>query len=178
MNRIVGSIVSLAQHLATVFTDPEVYRPAACPYCGRGGLWHHGCYHRKADRIHSDEESLNPVPVRRFRCPGCSHTCSRLPACIPPRRWYDWFVQQAVLLLLLCGASLGDCERCTGRPRDTVRRWRDWLRDRGDEFTLFLRSRFLELGRLTDFESFWRHVMEGMSLQQAMVWLDRDLVVP
>jgi len=109
MNRILGSIVSLVQHLATVFTDPDVYRPAACPHCGSGGVWHHGCYHRKADRLNSAEESLNPVPVRRFLCPGCWHTCSRLPACIPPRRWYDWFVQQAVLLLLLCGASLGQC---------------------------------------------------------------------
>jgi hypothetical protein len=178
MNRIVGSIVSLVQHLSTVFTEPEVYRPAACPHCGRGGLWHHGCYHRKADRIHSGEESLNPVPVRRFLCPGCTHTCSRLPACIPPRRWYDWFVQQAVLLLLLCGASLGECERCTGRPRDTVRRWRDWLCDRSDEFALFLRSRFPELGRLADFESFWRHVLVDMTLQQSMVWLDKELVVP
>jgi len=178
MNRIVGSIVSLVQHLATVFTDPEVYRPRACPHCGRSRVWHHGVYYRKADRVRSGEESLNPVPIRRFLCPGCTHTCSRLPACIPPRRWYDWCVQQAVLLVLLCGASLGECERCTGRPRDTVRRWRDWLRERGEEFALFLRSRFPELGRLSDFESFWRHVLQDMTLQQAMVWLDRDLVVP
>lgn len=178
MHRIVGSIVSLAQHLSTVFTDPEIYRPATCPHCGRSGVWRHGHYHRKADRSGSGEESLNPVPVPRFLCPGCVHTCSRLPACIAPRRWFDWVVQQAVLLLLLGGASLGQCERCTGRPRRTVRRWRDWLLERGDEFALFLRSRFPELGRLADFESFWDHVMQGMSLQQAMVWLDRDLVVP
>ena len=178
MHRIVGNIVSVAQHLATVFTDPEVYRPSTCPHCGRGGVWRHGCYHRKADRSSSGEESLNPVPVLRFLCPGCARTCSRLPACIAPRRWFDWVVQQAVLLLLLGGASLRQCERCSGRDRHTVRRWRDWLREHHERYTFFLRSRLPELGRRADFESFWRHVMQSMSLQQAMVWLDRDLIVP
>jgi len=178
MQRIVGTIVSLVQHLATVFTDPEVYRPAACPHCGRAGVWCHGCYHRKADRTHGDEESLNPVPVPRFLCPGCTHTCSRLPACIAPRRWFDWVVQQAVLLLLLGGASLRHCERCSGRDRHTVRRWRDWLHERNERFAFFLRSRFPELGRWADFESFWRHVIEDVTLQQAVAWLDRDLGVP
>lgn len=178
MHRIVGSIVSLVQHLATVFTDPEVYRPAACPHCGRGGVWHHGCYHRKADRSGGGADSLNPIPVLRFRCPGCSRTCSRLPACIAPRRWFDWVVQQAVLLLLLGGASLRHCERCSGRDRRTARRWRDWLLEGNDRFGFFLRSRSPELGRLADFESFWRHVIEEVSLQRAMTWLDCDLVVP
>jgi hypothetical protein len=59
-----------------------------------------------------------------------------------------------------------------------VRRWRDWLRQRSEQFAFFLRSRVPELGRRADFESFWRNVIEGVSLQQAMVLLDRDLVVP
>ncbi|MBV8034401.1 hypothetical protein [Roseateles sp.] len=50
MNRIVESIASLAQHLITLATDPEQYRPAACPHCGFARVWRHGCYHRKADR--------------------------------------------------------------------------------------------------------------------------------
>jgi hypothetical protein len=87
-------------------------------------------------------------------------------------------VQQAVLLLLLGGASLRHCERCSGRDRHTVRRWRDWLQERSERFAFFLRSRFPELGRWADFESFWRHVIEDVSLQQAFVWLDRDLDVP
>jgi hypothetical protein len=68
------------------------------------------------------------------------------------------------------------CERCTGRDRRTMRRWRDWLRERSDEFSFFLRSRLPELGRYADRESFWRNVINELSLQQAMVWLDRDLV--
>jgi transposase-like protein len=177
MNRIVGSIGSLAQHLITLMTDPEVYRPRACPHCLCAGVWRHGCYHRKADR-RVGGESLNPVPVPRFLCRECVRTCSRLPACIAPRRWFDWFVQQAVLLLLLGGMSLHGCARCSGRDRRTVRRWRDWLHERGEQFAFVLRSRWPELGRAADFESFWRNVIDELSLQQALAWLDRDLIVP
>jgi hypothetical protein len=34
------------------------------------------------------------------------------------------------------------------------------------------------LGRVPDHGAFWRHVIDSMSLAQAMAWLDRDLVVP
>lgn len=178
MHRIVGGITSLAQHLVTVATDPEQYRPTACPRCGRAGVWRHGCYHRKADRGAGGEESLNPVAVLRYLCAACERTCSRLPECIAPRRWWDWAVQQAVLALLLAGISVHGCARASGRDRHTVRRWRDWLQGRGEQFAFFLRSRWPELGRVADFESFWRHVIDEVSLQQAMVLLDRELVVP
>lgn len=176
MKRIVESIASLAEHMIAVISDPEVYRPAACPRCGYAVVWRHGCYHRKADR--SAEGSLNPVPVLRFLCRACVRTCSRLPACIAPRRWYGWVVQQAVLLLVLSGVSLHRCARCCGRDRRTVRRWRDWLGERGEQFAFFLRSRWPELGRVAEFESFWRNVIDELSLQRAFAWLDRELVVP
>lgn len=178
MDRIVWSIASLAGHLIAVVTDPELYRPEACPHCRCAGVWRHGCYHRKADRSVGGADLLNPVPVLRFLCRTCARTCSRLPACICPRRWYDWVVQQAVLLLLLGGSSLHQCALCSGRDRRTVRRWRDWLRERGEQFSFFLRSRWPELGRVADFESFWRNVIDELTLQQAFAWLDRDLVVP
>jgi transposase-like protein len=176
MNRIVASIVSLAEHLIAVATDPEQYRPAACPHCGYARVWRHGCYYRKADR--SADGALNPVPVLRFLCGACPRTCSRLPQCIAPRRWFDWVMQQAVLLMVLSGVSVHRCARCSGRDRRTVRRWRDWLHERGEQFAFFLRSRWPELGRIAGFEAFWRNVIEEVSLQQAMTWLDRDLVVP
>lgn len=176
MHRIVGNIASLAQHLITIVNDPEQYRPATCPLCGYARVWRHGCYHRKADR--SAGGSLNLVPVLRYLCRACMRTCSRLPACIAPRRWYDWVVQQAVLLLLLGGMSLHGCARRSGFDRRTVRRWRDWLHERGEQFAFFLRSRWPELGRVADFDAFWRNVIDELSLQQATAWLDRDLVVP
>lgn len=176
MHRIVGHIASLAQHLIAVATDPEQYRPPGCPHCGLAGLWRHGCYHRKADRSARGSHEL--VAVLRFLCQGCVQTCSRVPACISPRRWYDWAVQQAVLMMLLSGVSLRGCARGSGVDRRTVRRWRDWLRERGELFAFFLRSRWPELGRAADFDAFWRQVIDELSLQQAAAWLDRDLVVP
>ena len=178
MNRIVATVTSLAQHRSLLVRDPELYRPPACPHCGLGKLWRHGCYQRKVELGVGSNAVREPVPIPRFRCPGCQRTCSRLPACIAPRRWYDWLVQQAVLLLLLGGGSVRECARCTGRARSTVRRWRDWLHERGECFAFFLRSRLPELGRWAEFESFWRNVIDGLSLQQAMVLLDRDLIVP
>jgi hypothetical protein len=182
--------------MAAVAGQPEWYRPAACAHCRCTAMWRHGRYYRKADRRVAHEPpgeagalggssssssragSLNPVPVLRFICRSCTRTCSRLPACIAPRRWYDWCVQQAVLVLLLGGVSLRGCAHCSGRDRRTVRRWRDWLARRGEQFAFCLRSRFPELGRCTDQGSFWRHVIDTMGLRQAMVWLDLELDLP
>ena len=178
MNRILANITTLDQHLDAVANDSDVYRPDACPHCLVAGLWCHGRYHRKADRGTNVGESRNPVAILRYLCRACERTCSRLPACIAPRRWYDWAMQQVALLLLLAGCSMHQCCRCTGRARSTVRRWRDWLYERSDSFTFFLRSRLPEFGRYAELDSFWRHVIEGMTLAQAMAWLDRDLIVP
>ena len=103
MNRILRTITTLDQHFDEIANGGGAYRPANCPHCQAAGLWHHGCYHRKADR---SEARRNPVAILRFLCNACLRTCSRLPACIAPRRWYDWAMQQVVLLLLLAGVSV------------------------------------------------------------------------
>lgn len=178
MHRIVLNIPTLDQHFSALNQSPDAYRPARCPHCGRGVLWRHGCYYRKADRGRQPGPSRNPVPIRRYCCASCHRTCSRLPLCIAPRRWYDWAVQQAVLICLLCGESLHRTCRCAGIARRTVRRWRDWLFERSDSFALFLRSRFPEWGRTIDRGAFWKNALETMSLGQVMAWLDRELCVP
>lgn len=179
MPRIVPSITSLTQHLETLRHAPEVYRPPACPHCGLCGLWCHGCYERKADRSSEPSERLNPIPVPRFLCQGCGRTCSRLPACTTPRRWYGWSVQQLVLQLLLVGCSLHRCGCWMDLDRRTVGRWWGWLKARGDEFSLFLRSRFPELGRTVDLGSFWSAVLMRLGLMNTMAWLDgQGVVVP
>ena len=178
MNRILGTITTLDQHFDEIANGGGAYRPANCPHCRSTGLWHHGCYHRKADRSAVASQSrLNPVAILRFLCNACLRTCSRLPACIAPRRWYDWAMQQVVLLLLLAGASLHQGCRQTGRARSTLRRWRDWLQARSEQFTFFLRSRLPELGRLPE-SDFWRQVISRMFLACVMTQLDQDLVVP
>ena len=174
MNRILGTITTLDQHFDEIANGGGVYRPANCPHCQAGGLWHHGCYHRKADRSGARR---NPVAILRFLCNVCRRTCSRLPACIAPRRWYDWTMQQVVLLLLLFCGSLHQGCRQTGRARSTLRRWRDWLLARSEQFTFFLHSRLPELGRLPE-PDFWPQVISSMSLACVMTQLDQDLVVP
>lgn len=176
MHRIVPSVTTFDQHFQALTEAPDVYRPRACPHCGSAMLWRHGCYHRKADRGASPRS--NPVPICRYSCPSCSRTCSRLPLCIAPRRWYDWTIQQQVLRLLLSGDAVHRSSRCTGRDRHTVRRWRDWLNQRSQTFAFHLRSRFPALGRHPDQATFWCQVLDSLSLATAMAWLDREIIVP
>ncbi len=178
MHRIVSSIKTLEHHCNAIIQTPEVYRPPCCPHCGLKVLWRHGYYYRKADRRRHCEESLNPVPICRYCCSGCRRTCSRLPLCIAPRRWYDWVVQQGVLLLLLSGYSVHGCSRVTCFDRRTVRRWRDWLSSRTEAFAFVLRGRFPEWGRSAEGADFWRLVFRQMPLADVMAWLDRDLIIP
>jgi hypothetical protein len=119
---------------------------------------------------------MNPIPVPRFFCQGCRQTCSRLPECIAPRRWYGWTVQQVVLLWLLGGGSLHQAAVQGGVDRQTVRRWWVWLRERSEAFGFWLRARFPDLGRAVDFSRFWRGCLAAMPLSRAMAWLDRDAV--
>jgi len=117
MRRIVASIVVLEQHVKAVDETPSLYRPSCCPHCGIKVVWQHGFYYRKADRKTQSESSLNPVPIRRYCCSVCRHTCSPLPRCVAPRRWYDWAVQQGVLIQLLKGLSRRECARGVARRR-------------------------------------------------------------
>lgn len=177
MQRILATITTLDQHEEALKTDPGVYRPDACPHCGLAGLWHHGCYYRKADR-EAGVKSHNPVKVLRFLCSPCQGTCSRLPLCVAPRRWYDWAVQQIALLLLLSGSSLAACAEHCGLGRHTLGRWRAWLALHSETFKFWLCSRFPELGRIADHAPFWRHVFDTLSLARAMAWLNQEISVP
>lgn len=177
MKRIVASILTLQQHLDSLSRQPILYRPTVCPNCSFGKLWCHGCYERKADRQSLSSESLNPIPIPRYLCRGCGHTCSRLPECIAPRRWYHWTIQQAIILMLLSGCSLCGCSRWCGLDRRTLRRWWSGLNARHHVFQWFLRARFPELGRSVDFADFWRLCLQAMPLSQAMAWLDGEGVI-
>ena len=101
MGRIVPGVCSLKQHREALAEEPGRYRPERCPRCGKAGLWAHGAYPRKADREGVAAASHNPVAIPRFFCPCCRGTCSRLPECVAPRRWYGWARQQGVLVGLL-----------------------------------------------------------------------------
>ena len=105
MRIILAEIHELFQHISTIKDEPAVFRPDTCPTCSMQGLRCHGHYERKADRVNPAGSNLNPIWIYRFYCLNCQHTCSVLPECIPPYRWYLWKMQQTVMLFYLSGLS-------------------------------------------------------------------------
>jgi hypothetical protein len=178
MHRIVPDIQTLEQHFARLFGDPQYYRPEACPTCGLADPWAHGSYTRKADRQAAGEGRRQLIPIPRFICrnPECRRTCSRLPACIAPRRWYLWALQQTVLLHLLTGRSLsavaGDFAAGCGPVRSTLRRWQSWLEGAPARWVFHLKSRFAQLARYGDGTPFWVATVRALGLAEAMTALD------
>lgn len=118
------------------------------------------------------------MPILRYCCSACRRTCSRLPQCITPRRWYDWSVQQGVLERLLKGFSLQHCARTDVPDRRTIGRWWQWLANGSQTFEFHLRQRLPELGRAAGFGDFWRQVIQSMGLAAAMALLDQEMIVP
>ncbi|MBK6637439.1 MAG: hypothetical protein IPG34_06980 [Rhodocyclaceae bacterium] len=178
MQRIVAGIMTLAQHERALAQTPEIYQPGCCPHCGIKIVWKHGCYYRKADLCHRGEASHNPVPILRYCCSVCKRTCSRLPECIAPRRWYNWLLQQLWLRAVLEAAASPPAPDGPSPAPRTVGRWADWLRERTGELRLALTSRFAELGRLGNDPEFWLGVFEGLGLSRAMAWCDGEMSVP
>ncbi|WP_371258991.1 DUF6431 domain-containing protein [Ectothiorhodospira sp. BSL-9] len=167
MALILPGIASLEQHLSALLTHPEGYRPKPCPHCGRAGLWCHGCYGRKADRDRGG--TLNPIPITRFRCPGCCRTCSRLPECIPPHRWYLWAVQQWALLTLLAGRSCRALSREGMLGRHTLGRWMHRWRERFHLHAFALCQHDPGWGRYPGMATLWPAVLACMPLSGAMI---------
>ena len=174
MALIVPGIATLEQHAQQLSQDEEAYRPERCPHCGQGGVWRHGRYGRKADRRGGVDHRLHPVWIPRFFCRHCQRSCSSLPECIAPRRWYLWSVQQVVLWSVLCAESVHQASRRGGVSRRTVRRWRAWLVDHEREHRSGLCARFAELGRHRELSSFWCRCFQTLGLARSMVCLARD----
>ena len=172
MARMLPAIETLEQHQVQLREDPEAYRPERCPHCGKGGVHRHGHYERNVPPGESLAALLGSVLIPRFYCPKCHDTCSRLPGCLSPRRQYWWTSQQAVLELLILGATIREVARRLRPSRRTVSRWWQWLAARFDTHALHLRSRFAELGRAVDWKGFWSRCLERMGLGGAMGWLD------
>jgi len=173
MARMLPAIRTVEQHQEALQDDPEAYRPARCPHCGKSGVHRHGHYGRNAPRGEGMAFSLGALLIPRFCCPRCRSTCSRLPLCLSPRRQYWWNTQQGVFEMLLAGASIREVARRLRPSRRTVGRWWQWLAARVDAHALHLRSRFAELGRAVDWKGFWSLCLRRMSLGEAMGWLDQ-----
>lgn len=180
---ILSFITSLSQHLTHVEQHPEDYRPDRCPYCGLSVLHLWGSYYRMPDRGSPTSESMNPVKILRFKCPDkeCGRTCSMLPACIPPRRWYLWEDQQQVLSELLNGASIRQVSQSLTPSRRTVARWWRWMNDHYKIFSLHILNHLhQELGHYNrSAHDFWSALFEQRSLMEGMVFnLDAGVKIP
>ncbi len=167
MVHILAGIMSLLQYIEQCRAD-KISRLAYCPTCNRANPWCHGCYPRKSDRLNSLGESLNPVLIPRFYCPGCKKTCSVLPECIPPRRWYLWETQQEAMLLFLLGGSARAVEKQVKPSRHTIKRWVVWLMIQFKIHKDTLCSHFPSFGLFTEPVGFWIHVFDKLSLSTAM----------
>jgi len=163
---ILAGVYSLTQHQKLFNTNPEIYRPPHCPSCGCSRMWCHGGYTRKADR--EGDVDFNPILIPRFLCTqrACRKSCSVLPECISPRRWYSWSIQQAMLLLLLSG-PLAD-EQVNPHVR-TVWRWWERLKAGFDIHRFYLCSHFALLGQYGSVSTFWLACFARMPLSSAML---------
>jgi len=179
MRAIIAGIDSLYQYIQQVKADPASFRPQQCPHCEKRLPWCHGHYPRKADRENPPQSSLNPIWIYRFYCAGCRRTCSVLPECIPPNRWYLWVVQQAVLLLYLSGMSIRQISQDCLPSRWTISRWIRRLIEQFQRHAFHLKSRYSWLGHASNVKQFWRACLTKLSLSTAMMTLNEcGAVIP
>lgn len=168
MSLILLGVTSLLQYLAILKHGSISSHPKYCPHCGKGGLCRHGCYFRKADRSGNQAESLNPIPIQRYCCPSCRRTCSVLPECLPPHRWYLWEVQQLALMLVARGTSLYAAAKEIMPSRRTIGRWIARFKDQFHFHKDVLCGHYNDLGRNIDMSDFWQACMNIITLAQAM----------
>ncbi len=172
MRPILAEIHSLFQYFKLTKEDPASLRPDTCPHCGKKNPRCHGHYGRKSDRENSGVNNLNPIWIFRFYCPGCKHTCSVLPECIPPRRWYLWTIQQMALILCFSGISFRQISQQLKPSRWTISRWVKRLKEQFRRHTTHLKSKFSWLGYSSDIIQFWQMCLSRMLLSTAMMLLN------
>lgn len=173
MRPIIPEITSLYQYLELFKENPLQFRPKFCPNCKAVVLMrYHGVYYRKPDRENPSTSNVNPIPVARFFCSICRRTCSVLPECIPPRRWYLWSTQQTVLAKIVNGVSFNKTANEVIPSRRTAARWWRCLNERYPEHYLHLCSRFPWLGYSDGIKKFWQSLFEKIKLSTAMFLLN------
>ncbi len=171
MAHIVAGIHSLPEYLDIYHNRPDCLIPEHCPYCGYNVLAPYGFYNRQSHRENDLGHSLNPIPIRRFHCKNCKRTCSSLPECIPPRRWYIWSTQQECLQGHLEGESLETISNKVRPSLKTIHRWLTRLKEQFLQHLDQLKQQLPELGRLSGFAEVWRSCLSSMRLSQAMLIL-------
>ena len=178
---IVAGILLLTQHENVLKNNPEKYWVKICPHpdCGKIGLWRHGFRYRKSDRENDGKSTLNPVSILRLYCPTCNRTCSVLPECIPPLRWYLWIIQQKGLELYLAGLSVNKISEQIKPSRWTISRWIKRLKDQFKIHEFNLKGKWSWLGYKTTFHEFWAALLNKIHLSRIMLFLNnKNIFVP
>ena len=185
MRPILSEIYTFSQHIITYLClSEDKYKPNQCPHCGFSTLWNHGTYPRCSDRIHSSQNTYNDLLIPRYRCAdqeNCGKTCSTLPECLAPRRWYPWINQQWLLYCLLLGWTIKQCNKYFPMSRSTIMRWKKWLNESSVTFHSYLKNKFPKLGYfdLTTQTNLWLSCFEHYSLSHLMVFLNNQgLIIP
>ena len=168
MVHIVADILSLVQYIELLNHQPEKLQLENCLCCGKSNPWRHGGYSRESDRINPSNKSLNSIFIQRYYCPACHKTCSVLPECISPRRWYLWETQQTAILLFLLNNSARAVEKQVKPSRHTIKRWVSWLIVQFKLHKDALCSHFPSFGLFTEPVAFWTNIFDKLSLSQAM----------
>jgi len=163
MAHILADIVSLMQYKNL---EKQEYRLNYCLCCGKAKPYFHGHYPRKTDRSASGQ--LNPILIQRYYCPACKKTCSMLPECISPHRWYLWEIQQTALMMILSGHSIRAIAKKIMPSRRTIARWMARFLDQFRMHKDALCNHIADLGRTIEFTDFWTICLETMSLSKAM----------
>jgi len=176
MQIILSGIISLPNYLVHL-KKPRLctHLQRKCTCCGAANALHkHGSYSRQPDRpMFYGQKSLNPVRILRYICKLCRKTCSVLPECIAPLRWYQWAIQQLVLQQRLDGATWEVINQISGISIKTCRRWFTWLQNSFGKHAHVLKNVAGNLGHLlhdcVNFKSFWQKCFSHISLDRAML---------
>lgn len=169
---IVAGILSLVQHKNFIKENPEIFNIENCPHCGKATLWRHGYRFRKSDRENDEKFTLNLIQILRMYCPSCHRTCSVLPECISPKRWYIWLIQQTALLLQLSGMSFNKISQMIKPSRWTISRWAKRLKEQFQNHAMTLRSKWSWLGYRASFNDFWTAALNKIDLSRLMLFLN------
>jgi len=176
MRPILAEIMTLFCHIQALNFYPHAYRPEKCPHCGFYQLWGHGSYTRKSDKTneHPNGSNLNPIPILRYFCPSCGRTCSTLPECLPPRRWYQWNVQQIVYEYYLKGYSVYVIDMLVMPSIQTIYRWINAFENQLSTYQFHLKTKISSLGYADGIKLFWKTCWDKKPLSHWMLVLNNE----
>lgn len=173
---IISGFTSLAQYCVHMANPKTKTKLPVCPRCHADALIKYGFYHRKACRTKETEPGLNPVSIQRYFCKACGRSCSALPECIPPHRWYLWDVQEDALKATICGKSYRSIAKALTPSRGTIARWIKRFKTQWRLYADHFRQYSPKLQRASEFQSFFSELLSVRALASVMLSCHRGKI--